>query len=461
MMYTRQRILATLESPMASFDATVVSDSNYLTFNRQKQLVRIEGKKTQKYDTEKLQNIAESFGIDQTTSEILNDITPSQFIAVAITRLFIKAFSRGDGMGLMSGVGRYNMLLGRMIAASFQSESILDYWNALCKSMLTGVQQSKFDADFLKIAGAAANPSAVMDAIRTQPEIVLTIARHWAQNTKSDEGLFAQERKLDFAPEPESADGMRIAEVPAYSGNALRHVTVRRPGYLNAMNYLGIPSGLPQDNESGILPAVEALFANGGNLEKKDNGSNQFHDGTIIKNNYPILNLLGGCTNNWDLGESKLKPSIHLICRENRNILDESLLELDNASISAFDMLDGITQTRTAHKGVGQMIYNFETLAKGSQFVINFTIHHDVNNEKLTNLTLGSFYDALQSWAENPSLGGKASEGFGQCNMQWVNPAANVYDLSQAYRDYMTSNKDDLAAWLRDGTLGTGKKVIS
>lgn len=476
-MFTKIQLLATLETPLSHFDPAVGNDSNSLTFNRQKQLVRVPESHAE-YNNDELNKIALKIGYSKDIKEILSQLTPSEFIAVSIVRVFISAFSSVDGIGLMSGMDRYQMLHGRVKWSASRSKNILDFWNDLCDSMLTGIQHKDYDLLVIMIAKAARNNIAILDILRSKTTEIVSIARAWKQShqkptDKNDaaDTLYGNiekcEEEIEFKPEAFEG-GLRAVEIPAYQGNALRQVTVRGPAFKSLMKRLGFDSRIPGDGE--LMPPVEAIFKNGGNLlaksdskpnkgEKKES-SNQTYDGALIRKAFPSLNLLGGCTDSWDLGESKLRPSAHLVCKENAHFFGE-FDHLDSARLSAMEMIDFVTFTRSAHKGLGQMIYNFETLGQGTQFLLNYTIYEDINNQELTDLTLGAFYDAILLWMKNPTLGGLSRAGLGRCEIEWLKKPHDVEDLAYKYRKYLEDNKEQLKDYMINGTLGASAKVIT
>lgn len=232
------------------------------------------------------------------------------------------------------------------------------------------------------------------------------------------------------------------------AGGCIRLTTIRR-------EQGGHRHGFP--GEGDLSPGTEAIFVNGGNIAggAKQSGNPHGH-AWDIRRAFPLLDLLGGCTDSFDLGESRLKVSGWLVCRENEAaLIGTPAADLDNARLSAYEMIDDVTQTRQAtSQGLGQMIYNCEALASGTQVLVRMTL--DAHTPELT---AGALDAAIWHWCQNsPAIGGQRRAGFGSVHVRAYNQGDEARGV---YESYLTENREQLLAWLKDGTLGASARVVS
>jgi hypothetical protein len=200
---------------------------------------------------------------------------------------------------------------------------------------------------------------------------------------------------------------------------------------------------------------AESIFYNGGNIKSgATQPSNAFYLGGEIRKAYPSLDLLGGVTASFDIGESKLKVSAWIVCAENHDALPESLRDTAQAQTSVFEMLDDVTRTRQATAGgEGQMIYNYETLVKGTQVYVELTL-----TPYTTDLTRGALAAALDYYAANDNvIGGQSARGHGHVSVSWLSDEPGG---AEEYEAYLAERKDELLAGIVDGTLCSGAVVV-
>jgi len=249
-----------------------------------------------------------------------------------------------------------------------------------------------------------------------------------------------------------------VLDVPSVTGNSLRHQLVREPGWWHLAAALGLEPGTL--GAGPLAPGVEAIFANGGNIRAgAKQPSNTFGLAWRIREHYPLLDLIGGVTDSFDLGESRLRVAGYLVCRENAAALEGTLAEsLPNAGLSAFDLLDDVTLTRQAGRtGVGQMIYSFETLATGCQVLARLTLAPFTPA-----LTRGALVAAVETYlADDATAGGQAARGFGHLRGDWLSRPDGDGDCRAEYEADLAERREQLRAWLVDGTLGCGSQILS
>ena len=235
-------------------------------------------------------------------------------------------------------------------------------------------------------------------------------------------------------------------DVPAVTANSLRHQIVRDGGWIHLVKQLGL---------SNVPAGVEAMFVNGGNIRAgAKQPSNAAQLALTMRNTYPLLDLLGGVADSYDLGEGRLSVAGWVVCQENADALKGTAAEnLPLANVSIFDMLDDVTHTRQAtDDGLGQMIWNFETLAKGLNIMVRMNLHPFTSD-----LTKSALFAAVEQFREQPTIAGQSARGFGWCKADWM---GDVKPDAQPYNEYLTANRDALVDGIASGKMGTSAQVI-
>ena len=238
----------------------------------------------------------------------------------------------------------------------------------------------------------------------------------------------------------------RAVRVPALSENALRSNIFRRTLHDYLLETLGI--------EKGTLPqSVVNLMYSGGNLK---GGSTVPGDeitlGHKVTSLYPSLKLLGGATDSFILPTSKLKlacwPLTSEYAPELRQVAPEYADEAE--SVSIFDLLTDELRTRgTGDDSSGnQMLYQYETLAAGSKFLLELTFDAHTSPE-----VIGAASLALAEWPGY--FGGQGRQGRGRMSL--------THDLPDAapYLGHITANDDAMRSGLESGELGSAKVLCA
>jgi hypothetical protein len=468
-------LLLTAKEPISHHDPSTGDGSNRLTFNRQKQMVRREVS-DQPISPKLLEALLAANPMTEMVGELAKQLTLPEFIATALTRQFIDLYSDKDGVGLFSGVDRYTMLESRLKNAAIRSQKLHSAWSNLVDSLQVHIHFGKDDES---IAMFWLLPQSiqyqVLAAIAENARSIISIARLWNRQMKGQSqdyvasfgGLFnpqietiAEYEVADIA----SANDAMIIEIPAISANTIRHQMVRAPGWIFLAHVLGIAP--VQRNKGEIPQGAEGIFVNGGNIAAgASQPSNAWKLAGEIREAFPHLDLVGGCTDSFDIGESCLSVSAWLVCKENAENLPESLQNTARAKMSAFDMLDEMTRTRQAIsqgeiKEAGQMIYNYEVLAQGTQIYTEFSLRPET-----TPLTKGALLCALNTFAGTFSngisvVGGQSARGHGHVNVEWSTELDDS-GQQQQYINYVTENAEQLREWIIDGTLGSGSIVVT
>lgn len=464
----RYELLLTASTPISHHDPAVQDDSNCMLFNRQKQLLAGPFDVTMP-SREQVEAILAAHQVPSDIADLFDDVSLPEFVATALTRIFLDLYNSNDGEGLFSGMERYARLEARLRQSAVRSQTLRGLWNRLCDAMQVSVHGGEHDEALWRVFALPAGfGSLVLRTLTTDYRSIVALARLWHTTEKRRNPDYAAKSGQPVAgplvmvnwPEDRLAphsDAAQVVEVPCVTGNSLRHQIVREPAWLHLCQHLGIAEATPGQGQ--IPSGCEAIFYNGGNIEAgAKQPSNVFSLAWRARENYPSLDLVGGVTDSFDLGESRLKVAGWLVCRENREALRGSpAYDLPAASISVFDMLDEVTLTRQASPhGEGQMIYTFETLAAGTQILCRLNL-----SPFTPLLTRGALVAAVDTFMANgANVGGQGSRGFGHCVGDWLTRPDDG-DVRAQYEAYLTEHKDELRAWLCDGTLGTGVRILS
>jgi hypothetical protein len=456
------QLLLTALTPISHHDPAVQDGSNVLTFNRQKQMVNQE-QVSATIDQATIDRFCADNPIPSMLVEIVRDMSFSEFAATALIRLLIDLYNSAEGTGLFSGMNRYDLLESRARSAAVKSSNLRSFWANLTRSLQLPIQSGKQDEI---LTGFFALPVAVQFAIvnqvATEYRTIITVARVWHAQAKLKNESYAlalsvlpdetAEQTIQFQAGEVVLKPTLVLEVPAVSANSLRHQIVREPGWLHLFGALNLAGE--------TLPAeAEAIFYNGGNIRAgSKQPSNAFALARKARQAFPLLDLLGGVCDSFDLGESLLSVSAWLVCRENRTALAGLTTELPGIKISAFELLDDVTHTRQAtEQGIGQMIYNFETLVPGTQILVRLALKPYAGR-----LAIGALAAALQTYLEcHPVIAGQSARGFGVVGAGWLERPTEFEQTRDEYDAYLSEKHDSLRGYILDGTLGTGVQVVS
>lgn len=460
-------LLLTGLTALSHHDPAVQDDSNALLFNRQKQLLPEDGVYLPP-DPELLARFAEAHPVPVDIRDVLMDLSFPEFVGVVLVRIFLDAYNRGEGAGLFGGVERYSRLENRLRHAAIASHSLRRLWDRLCDSLQAPIHGGDEDFSLLSVLTLpAAVQQGVLRAIARDYRSIVAIARLWHTTAKLESPEYAAAAGKEAMIYPKAVvpvqwvdDGgtARVVEAPTISANSLRHQLVREPGWLGLFGALGLREARPG---AGAVPAgVEALFYNGGNIAAgAKQPTNTFTLASQIREAFPLLDLVGGVTDSFDLGESRLQVAGWIVCRENAVALAGTrAADLPAARVSVFDLLDEVTITRQAGQvGSGQMIVNAEALATGTQVYVRLSLSPFTRG-----LTHGALVDAIDRWREfDGTIGGAGGRGMGHCGSEWLTRPSEADAYAQAYRDDIVMRKDELIEALVSGKMGTDKVVLT
>lgn len=392
------------------------------------------------------------------TAALFAEATLEQFVASALIREFIRGYGRGDGAGIFEGVERYRRLEDRATQAATQASTLFTFWGTLTGALQVGApEHGESEALARLLALPSVLGSRVLRTLAQHARPCVMLGRLWAENEKHQSAGYAA--KAGIAQAAEGAvtlsfdvgrlDGQSAPptiQVPSVSANSIRHEVVREPGMWHLFDRLGI-------KWDALNMAAAALFYNGGDLKEGATApSNAFWLAQEAKRTHPLVALISGTTNEMVLGEGNLRVFSWVRCRENNDALRRAGLDTD---ISVFDLLDEETLTRHAGRvGRGQMPFSFETLAAGTEIIVELTptVYAD-------QLQLGALMAAVQTYAAaDGTIAGQSARGFGRTDLAWHTDPDE--DALLAYEAYLDANAEALRAGIIDGTLGTGRQLV-
>jgi len=454
---TRYELLLTATQPISHHDPQVRDDSNRTLFNRRKELLGGSQVSSAALGQAELDQLCAAHPVPTDIAGIMAGLSGPEFIGVVLARLFIGIYNPrngGDGEGLFSGIERYRFLEERLRHAAISASSLFGWWNRLCETLQVGIHNVEQDASLLPVLGLPKpTQGLVLEVLATQYRSVVSLARLWHSSAKDNAPTTVL--ALDASAAPDSSSEAQVVEVPTVSGNSLRHQCVREPGWHGLAEALGLEPGLPGAGK--IPPGVEALFSNGGNIQAGVKApSNQHRLAQDIRAAYPLLDLLGGVTNTFDLGASRLQVAGWVVCREHRDSIGAAA-DLPAASVSIFDLVDDITHTRQATRdGLGQMILSFEALCPGTQVLVRFLL-----DDYTQPLTHGAFVAAVERYIQSgPIVGGQRARGFGAMRAEWFGITPESH-WAEGYATYISENRERLLDGLVTGRLCTETVVCT
>ncbi len=466
-------LLLTALSPISHHDPDIRDKSNQLMFNRQKQMLSGEAVAASNIDIDEIdyvcRNLSKNYLVPGDIIDLLDTLNLPEFIACAIAREFMDRYNSAEGTGLFEGMERYSRLESRLRQAAVATFSLRAMWDRLCDTMRVPIHGEAHDNRLYNLLWCPlVLQTAVLRAIQRDYRSVVALARLWHTQIKTTIPEYAKAAKIDVAPPPvepplshrtdwvNSAVSEIVIEVPTITGNSLRHEVVRAPAAWHLLRRLGLSPAVPG---KGPLPAgVEAMLFNGGNKTGNSHeATSAFALAWKVRELYPTLDLLGGVCDAFDLGESRLKVNGWLVCRENVEALAGTPAEgLPAAHISIFDMLDDYASTRQAVRDQGQMIMSQEVLCPGVQIYVTLGL-----SPFAPRLTVGALAAAVRTYiGEDSTIAGGSARGFGLCRASLLESYAGD-ELVAEYEAYIDAHADDLRAGLCEGTLGTGKVILS
>ena len=499
------KCLFTLLSPASHHDPNLGGEANQRLYNRQ--LVRVPfnpDTHTQPITPAALQAIATEFPVPEECAPIFTDEPFARFVGIALIKIFIDRYGRardeGDwGTGLFTGVEAYRRLQNRIEMAAPRAVNLKEFWSLLLKDMQCGVVAGS-DQIFKVLAVPSEIHHETLFHLQKHAAMVIEMARHWVRYVKLSNENYAKQQKAQQASgnqttltftwnqfPTEVADGRethRLTEtvrpymvasatpsqlssvrdeisvaIPCHSGNDIRH-RLRYAAMLHLLSKLG----LGPDTE---LPnGVKALLENGGNIAKGVSAPSTAYALTqTIRETFPSLGLLSGCTDGFILGDGNLQSVTPWWFGWENNDALQHIFGV-TAKHSVIEMLDDWTLHRhgSARHTVSPMPYSFETVSAGAKLYVSFQLSpwiSDPNDD--SHLQYGAFWSALKTYeAIDATIGGQIAKGFGKVKVDILEADTDaLIDAGAAYEAYLEENRDALVFGLKSGKLGTEKVVCT
>ena len=410
--------------------------------------------------------IAEAFPIPVECEDIFFDEPFTRFVGIALIKVFIENYGKsfgGDdwGQGLFTGVEAYKRLSYRIELAVPRAQHLKEFWAVLIRDMQVDVL-SENASIFRILAIPSACHHQVLYHLEKYAAMIVEMARFWLNHEKLANAEYAAKSKkpqasgervtLEFTDETEAEMLESSVAVPTHSGNDIRH-DIRFAGMVHLFAKLGF------DLNTELPTGVKALFENGGNIAKgKSAPSTAYALAQTIRDNYPILGLLGGCTDTFMLGDSNLQSVSAFWFGREFNAALKHIFGV-TAEHSVAEMLDHWTLHRHVGRYDGSpMPYSFETVTAGAELYVNFQF-----SPHTPPLELGAFWAALTTFTNiDSSIGGQSAKGFGKVKVEIVDAQVEaLVDYAQAYEDFIEANTEALAFGLKKGFLCTETLVCS
>lgn len=444
-------------TPISHHDPGQKDKSNKSLFRRQAQNIEI-ATAAAKPTQEVVNKLCEAVQVPLEVAPLLQEATLPQFLAAALMREFISVYGGRDGEGLFSGSDRYRFLEERFGHAAVQSANLYEFWGRACSALLVGAPQYEESRSLLTLLSMPALiGQQVLHVLAATPRPCVMLARVWADAVKRQNESYAkaagteradtQMATLHYTADTQVLPEM-VVDMPIVSANTLRHQLIREPGMWHLFHALDLGFDEP-------LPAITAAFYNGGDIKP---GASEpggiFWIRKAIREKYPLLALISGNVDSFILGEGNLNVYAWLRCRENNRALKRAGLETQQ---SVFDLIDEWTLTRHANRvKSGQMAFSFETLVAGTEIIVNLSL-----SPYASDLEIGALMASLKTYTEvDATVGGQSARGFGLLDMDFHDCEPDMAALGH-YETYLAENRDALRGGLIDGTLSTGKQIVT
>jgi hypothetical protein len=117
--------------------------------------------------------------------ELLNSLPKEQKHAVTIVKTFIDCYNSRDGVGLFSGIARYNYLETRIKIAAVQARDLMQFWSFLRQKLNCPIPPKKADSIIMPLWDCD-NKELVLKSLATNAAEIVMIARMLHDADKSE-----------------------------------------------------------------------------------------------------------------------------------------------------------------------------------------------------------------------------------------------------------------------------------
>lgn len=234
-----------------------------------------------------------------------------------------------------------------------------------------------------------------------------------------------------------------ILEIPCIHGNAIR-------GYLRRLIMQDFLDLLDYKLNSKKL--YHFLFTGGilEALDKKERGAINIQLKQKIRSHIIPISLLGSALGN-QMFDGKLKVGIaNIVCNETKHYIDEDIEGFSAYALHGTDFGTRLDDLKIEEKTVEesddnkqktQMLYEFETLIRGTTFTHEFVLEDTDNVEK------ACFVRMMKLWDERPFIGGMSGVGYGKIKLTY--PALNNM-TDEVYLNYLSDNKENIIGVIQE-----------
>ena len=457
----RWPVVATLLSPVSHHDPdTKAALTNLLPFRRRAHLVTLDTTLPQPTQAE-LDTVLAAYPIPTAIAPYFTQLSAPQFLAVAVTFAFINLFRSADGEGIFSGIERYQRLSSRLERCASSNNNLSAFWSALTHSMQVGGRGETHERLLTLLSLPPSLDLRILSTLSKEAETSIMRARLWQDTLRLQDAGYAEKAKKPVAsaamttlsysvgslPPPVASV---IRQIPAVTGNSVRHSLVRAPGMLHLLDRLSI--GLHELSES-----VGAMLDDGSAIRKGTKVPDNEHAlGQRIIQRYPLLELVSGCTDLFLLPESVLRVESWLVCREHAEALARFDIIPDQPAEALIDQESLLHDSKAFWRGES-MPYGFETLIEGAQITCVFTL-----TPYASELAAGALAAAIRTIEDMPRLGGQGARGYGAVSLGFPPGLRAEMDRTLTrYEAVLAEETEELRAGLLDGTLCTGVQVCA
>lgn len=415
-----------------------------------------------------LKALFEQFPVATESVAYLRTRSGAELVAIAFVAQYPLIYS-GVGAGLFADMERYQYLVTRLTDGAASFSTFPAVWGYVARKLALPIYpESAYGVMAALYMLPAPVQAAGLAAILKSSELIVMSARMLAEGIKASHEEYAKKAKVtqttlttyqptDMQMADITADGDKSLAVrlPAISGNSLRHNLLRAPAATRLLCELGLQP------EREIVPiGVERFLYSGGNTQKgaKSPAASDVYEATA-RNLYPMIDALGGSTDQFLLTRSAVSIAGWIVCREHNWITERRTDGRLRSDASIFDLVSETTRTRAGIGGKdgdsGQMIFSYETLAIGTQVLV------EVSFQPFTRaLTIGSMLQALLDWqAGGGFIGARGAQGHSRFSAEWTSDDRLIH--AESYLQYLADNREPLAEGLRNATFGAEVKLCA
>jgi len=107
---------------------------------------------------------------------LIDGLSGPEKAAIEVVKLALDCFNTAEGLGLMTGVSRYQMLAGRVEICAVQANSMTAFWALLLRRMQWPVPPKKADSKIVECLSAPDEQS-TLRVLATETASIISLAR--------------------------------------------------------------------------------------------------------------------------------------------------------------------------------------------------------------------------------------------------------------------------------------------